>query len=254
MKEFCLKRFIEEKAERDGGVDNIKVLRLISLEIQDISPIRELGNLEKIDLSDNKIKDLTPLSGLNNLAELWLHNNQIEDLSPLSGLSSLNDLYLYNNQIVDISPLSELTNLKELSLLNNKIQDVSHLYNIIDNLETLYLGDNPATEFSECSNGKDWVKWIKNKRKLSSIPKDPEPSSEPYPYKIALKNKHAWIIDTFRWFAKNIVGDADIKYKMNVRSIYDDIEHRILCQSKEVETAILNYVTMMLASEGFRNG
>jgi Leucine-rich repeat (LRR) protein len=54
------------------------------------------------------ISDLTPLKGLINLTRLDLYQNQISDLSPLKGLINLTELSLSRNQIIDWSPVAHV--------------------------------------------------------------------------------------------------------------------------------------------------
>ena len=70
----------------------------------------------------------------------------ISDLSLLAYMPNLEELYLCCQEIKDISPLAELP-LTVLALCENKILDLSPLAELTE-LETLYLGGNPATDYS----------------------------------------------------------------------------------------------------------
>ena len=70
----------------------------------------------------------------------------ISDLSLLAHMPNLEELYLCCQEIKDISPLAELP-LTVLALCENKILDLSPLAELTE-LETLYLGGNPATDYS----------------------------------------------------------------------------------------------------------
>ena len=70
----------------------------------------------------------------------------ISDLSLLAEMPNLESLYLCRQEIKDISPLAELP-LTVLALCENKILDLSPLAELTE-LETLYLGGNPATDYS----------------------------------------------------------------------------------------------------------
>jgi hypothetical protein len=61
----------------------------------------------------NRFSDITPLKNLVNLEILDLSINQISDISSLRNLANLRELDLYNNQVTDISPLKNLVNLKK---------------------------------------------------------------------------------------------------------------------------------------------
>lgn len=85
--------------------------------------LKELINLNFLDLHSNQINDISVLKELKNLQELDLANNQISDILFLQELTNLQKLHLWNNQISDISYLKELTNLNKLDLKNNKIKN-----------------------------------------------------------------------------------------------------------------------------------
>ena len=74
--------------------------------ISDVSPLRNLKQLENLNLDANVIKDVSPLAELKRLEVLYLENNNISDVSPLAGLTNLERLDLRNNAISDFSLLS----------------------------------------------------------------------------------------------------------------------------------------------------
>ena len=95
----------------------------------DISPLRNLAQLtklEKLDLDYNGIVDISPLTGLTQLKELSLGRNEIVDISPLTGLTQLSMLDLGDNKIADVSPLEPLRlQTMSLYLYHNRISDFS---------------------------------------------------------------------------------------------------------------------------------
>lgn len=108
------------------GLEKCKNLALIKLtknKISDLKPLKDLANLQSLDLAQNEIKDLTPLSGLKMLQYIELSGNKIENIDALKDLTSLNALYLGNNQIKDLSPLAALHSC-ELRLMPS-MKDVS---------------------------------------------------------------------------------------------------------------------------------
>ncbi|MDF7664507.1 hypothetical protein [Bifidobacterium sp. ESL0745] len=96
-------------------------LELADSKIHDLSPIRTMTQLQKIDFSGydpgtNQFTDISALTNLTNLTYIDLspispsytrtsETNAIMDLSPLRGHTQLENLYLQNNSIRDISPL-----------------------------------------------------------------------------------------------------------------------------------------------------
>ena len=117
-------RLKTRKKTGDFTEDDLRKIIALSLtdsQIDDLSPLAGLGQLQVMVLDNNQVTDLTPLSGLTNLVSLNLAKNQITDLAPLQKLGRLNELNLSNNQITDLTPLqtSALEGLKELNLSNN---------------------------------------------------------------------------------------------------------------------------------------
>ncbi len=77
-------------------------------EIKDISILKDLTNLQSLDLRSNNISDISILKDLTNLQSLDLRSNNISDISILKDLTNLQSLYLSSNNISDISPLRYL--------------------------------------------------------------------------------------------------------------------------------------------------
>lgn len=73
----------------------------------------------------------------------------VGDLSLLADMPNLRELYLCRQEISDLSPLEGLP-LTALALCENRITDVSPLAGLTE-LETLYLGGNPAVEYDPLS-------------------------------------------------------------------------------------------------------
>jgi internalin A len=126
------------------GLEKCKNLALIKLDknkISDLKPLKDLANLQSLDLAENTIKDITPLAGLKSLQYIKLSGNKIEAIDALKDLTSLNSIYLGNNQIKDISPLAALNKVWTLSANKNQIKDISVLSKITK-LQTIDLENN----------------------------------------------------------------------------------------------------------------
>ena len=79
----------------------------------------DLIKMIALSLPNSQVDDLTPLASMGQLQILLLNNNQITDLKPLTGLTNLKSLNLANNKITDLTPLQTLVGLEELDLSNN---------------------------------------------------------------------------------------------------------------------------------------
>ena len=110
----------------------------------------DLRKIIALSFTDSQINDLSPVSGLRQLQILVLDNNQVTDLAPLSGLSNLEVLNLANNQITDLTPLKKLGSLKNLDLSNNQITDLMPLQTpALEGLRELDLSNNPGLTKAE---------------------------------------------------------------------------------------------------------
>lgn len=133
------------------NLTNLQSLNLGKNKISEIGALRNLKNLTSLDLQRNSISDISALSGLNKLKSLTLDHNDISDISALSGLTSLTMLSVQNNEITDISALSGLTDLAELHLERNKISRITALGEL-KNLKNLNLSDNSINDVEILGN------------------------------------------------------------------------------------------------------
>lgn len=94
----------------------LKRLDLMDTSFKDIKTIEALKNLEVLELTATKVSNLKPIISLKNLTYLNLSHCSVSDLKPLSSLTNLQELYLYNTKISDLGPLKNLRNLKVLNI------------------------------------------------------------------------------------------------------------------------------------------
>jgi cilla- and flagella-associated protein len=90
---------IMQRSKTDN-FDKIKNLNLWGNDLEDVSILRELPNVEVLSLSVNKITSLKEFSHCKKLTELYLRKNAINDLTEiqyLSGLEYLRVLWLWDN-------------------------------------------------------------------------------------------------------------------------------------------------------------
>jgi Leucine-rich repeat (LRR) protein len=113
----------------------------------DLSPVRKLFELRKLDLSRTDFKNIKSLKNLDNLTELNLAGTAFSDLKQIKGLKNLHILNLGGTEISDLEPIKAHTNVRQLSLSSTAIEDFSHL-RTLTNLEVLHLGQTNITELS----------------------------------------------------------------------------------------------------------
>lgn len=131
-----------------------KVYRLaVPAGIKTLADLKQLTNLEYLDLSSTGITSVSALSPLKNLRVLYLQRNSITDISALKGLTKLEFLSVNGNKISNISSLSALTQLKELYLRDNRITDYSPVA-ALKKLNILYLKGNKSSNYNKLTSVK----------------------------------------------------------------------------------------------------
>lgn len=115
--------------------------------------LKQLSNLEYLDLSNTKITNISSLSSLKNLRVLYLQRNSISDISALKGLTKLEILSINGNKVSNISAVSSLTQLSELYIKGNRITNYNPIAGL-KNLKILYLKGNRSTSYSSLKNVK----------------------------------------------------------------------------------------------------
>lgn len=152
------------------GIQYMKNVRTLNLEdnfIEDVRPLKELADLQELNLRNNEIISLEAihldqLAELKNLKVLNLRHNvkrssiddqkyqhRLEDISLVSSLPSLETLILRDNHIKDPTPVADLTELIELDLSQNPIMhgDLSVLSSLT-NLEELNLRETDVKDLT----------------------------------------------------------------------------------------------------------
>jgi internalin A len=145
LQHACAKILEASECNDSGCLRALRYLSRVDNQINDLSLISYLKNLETLYLSGNKLVGISPLSRLVNLHDLVLSDNNITDIQPLARLTHLQELYLAYNVIKNLSHLAHLTQLASLTLDRNMVEDISPLNNLV-NLSTLSLSHNPIKD------------------------------------------------------------------------------------------------------------
>jgi internalin A len=131
------------------ALHNLRKLTIGDISIRSLNFLRELTQLEYLDLCANGIEDIMPLRHLKNLKILDLSENPITDCSPLGQLENLEKLYLLDVKLDNIGFITNLKRLKILDISGHNISDLSPLRGLAS-LEELYLevfGDNEVEKY-----------------------------------------------------------------------------------------------------------
>ncbi len=128
---------------------NLKELQISREELNpitllDIFQLKNLTNLERLNISGNRITSLKALENMTNMLELDISRNGVQDITPLKNMKKLQVLKASFNVIEDLSPLQNLTALREIYLDFNSVKDDTPIKQL-PNLEVVRLQENPIT-------------------------------------------------------------------------------------------------------------
>ena len=98
----------------------------------DLSPLKDLHNLQRLTLDGTSIVNIKPLANLKNLELLNFMSASITDIKPLKNLTQLEQLCIQNTQVSDIKPIKGLVNLKELHLSRTPVKDIEPLKYLVN--------------------------------------------------------------------------------------------------------------------------
>ena len=130
-------------------LSHVKKLNVCSVQVEDISVIGNVANVEVCSLSVNHISDLSPFVDCSQLRELYLRKNRIDELHQvlyLAGAPNLRVLNLIDNPITDvrnyrsytIAALSALESLDDIEVTpEERLAAEDKHPNIIDDIRTL---------------------------------------------------------------------------------------------------------------------
>jgi len=108
------------------GLQNCQAIMLIDLEnneIADLAPIKDLKQLQSVNLAGNHIESIEPMAALTGMQYLELSRNKVIDIASIKAMSNMRSLYLSDNQIKSLEPVSDLKKVWTLYAAKNPIED-----------------------------------------------------------------------------------------------------------------------------------
>lgn len=190
IKDEALNLTVENQGDLSlAGLKTFTKTKSLSLKkdgLRDLSELKDLNDLETLDLSENPIvyglsqlgkknnlktltvngngnqfiDGLSAVGSFKNLTTLSLQKQKLTDISALGGLKKLTSLDLTDNKISDVTPLRKLTALASLTLDKNNIKDVNPLLGLVSlktaglNVKDQLITVKPDHEFDKKA---DWV-------------------------------------------------------------------------------------------------
>lgn len=125
-----------------ANVKEIDISR--NTQIDELSPLRLLNNLERLNMDRTLVQDLTPLIGLRNLRYLSFSYTNVADLSPLRSLKELTFINFEFTPVQDLAPIAQLFALEEIQCDRTQIKSVAPLINL-PVLRRIYCDQAPIT-------------------------------------------------------------------------------------------------------------
>lgn len=112
---------------------NLTLLDLsVNREITDISSVKDMKKLKRMNVSYNKITSVDAIAELENLEYVDISQNQIASLPDMSKLKKVYFLDASHNKLTDVSAIAGMTELQELNLAGNSgITDLTPLAGLL---------------------------------------------------------------------------------------------------------------------------
>lgn len=140
------KEFSQEFVDENHPLVLAKMTKGFNLDeyddLEDISPLSYLTQLENLGFVHNHVEDISSLSLLGNLKFLHIFTDTIDDFSPIASMTSLENLTIYTSDgVKNLDFLTKLVNLERLriDLSGTDIPDLSALTKLRE-LEIHYPG------------------------------------------------------------------------------------------------------------------
>ena len=131
---------IEEADITEKKLEELMTLSARSSGIISLEGLQYAVNLKYLDLCGNAIEDLTPIRDLREIEVLNLSKNMLRDIQALREFRQLRlDISRNNLYTMDISALAGMINLEELNLERSKVDNLVYLENV-KKLKKLYVG------------------------------------------------------------------------------------------------------------------
>ena len=108
-------------------LNQLQDLQLGATRVVDISTVSELTDLRGLLLNFTDVVDLSPIQNLTNLEYLSIAHTKINDISAVSGLEVLQNFAAWESQVADASPLAGLPKLEFVDLRQTPLASVSGL-------------------------------------------------------------------------------------------------------------------------------
>lgn len=118
-----------------------------SANINDLTPLKGLENLEFLSIWKTNVTDLTPIANLPKLKRIDAKMTAVSDISMLSKMKSLESIDLLQSKVNDASALKDIDTLKDILYCSTDLQDLSPLYPKAEQIEYMDLCNTKFRDF-----------------------------------------------------------------------------------------------------------
>ena len=119
---------------------NLKIIRIEMQDITDISPLSQLEALEEVDLNHNPIADVSPLAGLFSLRAVWVVDSRVSEFSSLASCPLLGNIDAGKTRVTSFDAFAGLSGLTFLKVTFAPLSSLAGIDSLAG-LERLELGD-----------------------------------------------------------------------------------------------------------------
>lgn len=131
-------------------LSSLQEVNLAGCAVSDLTPLRNLNKLEKLDISNTLISSLDPLQFCLNINRLRMKGSKVSDLSVLPAFKNLSVLDISATPVRSLAPLAELTAMKDLRLAGTAVSDLQPLKSLTG-IEILSLSGSGVTDLAPLS-------------------------------------------------------------------------------------------------------
>jgi Leucine-rich repeat (LRR) protein len=133
-----------------GKISSLTEINLAGTPVSDLMPLRNLNNLEVLDISNTLVATLEPLRYCTKIRELRIKGIQISDLSILPTFGTITLLDISGSAAASLADLADRTTLKDLRLAYTGINDLTPVSGLI-NLELLNIAGTRVSDLAPLS-------------------------------------------------------------------------------------------------------
>lgn len=131
-----------------SGMKQLRKLDMrFSPSITDLTPLKDLENLEFLSVWKTAVTDLSPVADLPKLKIIDAKMTDISDISMLNRMKSLGSIDLLMTKVSDISIFKEITTIEEVLLCSTAVTDISVVYPLAEKITYLDLCNTKFSDF-----------------------------------------------------------------------------------------------------------